>query len=334
MVCFTGVDRVEVQRRPMPAPGPGEVLIRTSHSLISTGTELLVLAGRGWSPLGTKLTELPHVGHCNAGTVVDVGDAVDRAWVGRRVATQGYHARFVTCAVAPSRDNWRSGVFAIPDGVSSADATVMSLAITAMHGLRRARLTWGESVAVAGLGLLGHLVVRLAAIAGATPIHGLSRSEERLAWLPRRPNIAGACVDLTRPSPRDPVDVVFETTGEPAAISGELALVRPGGRLVVLSSPGGSSSLDLHALCEVPSRSIIGVHVSSIPLHPTLDDPWALPAYVQLFFRYLVEQALVVSDLITFAVPGTDAADAYRMLARREQPVLTALLTWDGVARS
>src|SRR5678815_5916672 len=73
----------------------------------------------------------------------------------------------------------------------------------------------------------------------------------------------------------------------------------------VLSSPGGSSSLDLHALCEVPSRSIIGVHVSSIPLHPTLDDPWALPAYVQLFFRYLVEQALVVSDLITFAVPGT-----------------------------
>ena len=83
------------------------------------------------------------------GEVADVGADVDARWIGRRVATRGRHAAWI---VRPADD-----LRPLPGDVSDEEGTFATLSGVVMNGLRRAGLTWGESVAVVGLGLVGQL---------------------------------------------------------------------------------------------------------------------------------------------------------------------------------
>ena len=161
--------RVEIESRPMPEPGPGEVLLRTRRTLISGGTELTMLGGAStgdaWKRFGPPQK---NVGYSHVGDVIDVGSGVDAAWIGKRVATQCPHAAYVAIAVEPVPGQ-RSGIVPVPTGVSDEAATFCSLAAVAMNGIRRGALVFGESLAVVGLGLLGQLTTRLGTFAGAWP---------------------------------------------------------------------------------------------------------------------------------------------------------------------
>src|SRR5262249_38406569 len=154
--------RVEVRESAIPAPDEGEVLIRSRRSLISGGTELAIFehdpaTGRAWS----EFAHFPRrMGYSNAGVVADTGAGVPREWVGKRVVSRGCHAAWVTRPVGDLR--------VIPDDVPDDDAAFATLASVAMHGLRRATLTWGETVAVFGLGIMGQLSARFCEAAGAS----------------------------------------------------------------------------------------------------------------------------------------------------------------------
>ena len=149
-VVFVEAGRAEVLNQPMPAPAAGEVLIRTTRSLISTGTELMLLSGQArHNSVWAEITEFPfRPGYSNVGEVVETGAGVESCWLGRRVGTHMSHSAYVTCAVQALRP--------IPETVRDEDATFGTLAEVVMNGLRRAQLTWGESVAVVGLGLLAN----------------------------------------------------------------------------------------------------------------------------------------------------------------------------------
>src|SRR6185295_11632047 len=101
-------------------------------------------------------------------------------------------------------------------------------------------LTWGESVAVVGLGLLGQLAARIARIAGARPIFAIDPLAARLAALPSGPPYV----------PLPGVDLAVEASGNPRALPSQARLLRPQGRLLVLSSPSGPSAFDFHDLCN------------------------------------------------------------------------------------
>src|SRR5580704_17734398 len=93
-IIFTGKEKLELIDEPMPKPWPGQVLFKTSHSLISTGTESTVYtrncgAGTHWD----KWAQYPfYPGYLAAGKVVEVGPGVTGWKVGDRIAAHTGHS--------------------------------------------------------------------------------------------------------------------------------------------------------------------------------------------------------------------------------------------------
>jgi threonine dehydrogenase-like Zn-dependent dehydrogenase len=179
--------RTVLREVPPPALSPGSVLIGTRRSLISAGTErMLVEFGRGnllakarqqpdkvaqvidkartdgvVATLGavrSRLDEPLPLGYCNVGAVLEVGTGVSGFAVGDRVISNGAHAQVVS---APGNLCAR-----IPDAVTDDAAAFTVLGAVALQGLRLAAPTLGERFVVIGLGLVGLLAVQLLRAAG------------------------------------------------------------------------------------------------------------------------------------------------------------------------
>lgn len=195
---------VQVRDVPVPASRPGFVLVRTTHSLISAGTEGSTLKLGRMNPLekararpeqAMKLIELARsqglltaykvaqraldmpvaLGYSCAGVVEAVGPGCDGLNVGQVVACAGQgwasHAEFVSVP--------RRLCVPVPDGVAGEQACFATVGAIALQSLRIADLKLGESVAVIGLGLVGLLVCQLARANGCRVI-GLDIDPQRL----------------------------------------------------------------------------------------------------------------------------------------------------------
>jgi predicted dehydrogenase/threonine dehydrogenase-like Zn-dependent dehydrogenase len=174
--------QIEVADVPCPAVRPGHLLIQTTASLISAGTErMLVEFGRagliakaraqpekvkqvlakiktdGLFPtletVFSRLDEPLPLGYCNVGRVVEVGRGVEGFAVGDRVASNGQHAEMVC---VPS-----TLAAKIPDNVPDDAASFTVLGSIALHGIRLMNPTLGEGFVVVGLGLLGLMAVQI-----------------------------------------------------------------------------------------------------------------------------------------------------------------------------
>lgn len=168
--------QIEVADVPCPAVRPGHLLIQTTASLISAGTErMLVEFGRagllakaraqpekvkqvlakirtdGLFPtletVFSRLDEPLPLGYCNVGRVVEVGRGVEHFAVGDRVASNGPHAEMVCVPTTLAAK--------IPDSVPDDQASFTVLGSIALHGIRLMNPTLGEGFVVVGLGLLG-----------------------------------------------------------------------------------------------------------------------------------------------------------------------------------
>jgi len=174
--------RVELLEVPSPASKDGHLLIRTAASLISAGTERMLLDfGRAnllakasrqpekvqqvldrmktdgvlttLEAVAAKLDQPLVPGYCNVGTVLEAGANVQGFAPGDRVVSNGSHAEVVSVPVNLCAK--------IPDQVSNDSAAFTVLGAIALQGLRLAKPTLGETVAVIGLGLIGLLTVQL-----------------------------------------------------------------------------------------------------------------------------------------------------------------------------
>jgi len=193
--------RVVVTTAPSPGIRRGTVVVRSRAGLISAGTEgALVQFGR--SGLLEKIRSQPHqvqrvldkartdgvgptleavrdrltrptaTGYCQAGVVLECGDAVGPFAPGDRVVTNGPHAEVVRVPYNLAAK--------IPDGVSFEAAAFTPLAAIALQGVRLAEPSLGETVVVFGLGLIGQLTVQIARANGCRCI-GIDRDPDRVA---------------------------------------------------------------------------------------------------------------------------------------------------------
>jgi 2-desacetyl-2-hydroxyethyl bacteriochlorophyllide A dehydrogenase len=328
-IIFERPKMVGILDREKPRAAAGEILIETSVTLISTGTELTILSGdfppqSVWSRYGTY----PFVaGYSNVGSVAEVGNGVDREWLGRRVVTQTPHAAWVT---SPA-----SAAAVIPDEIPDDRAAFFALGGIVMNALRRAELVWGESAVVFGLGLLGQLAVRLAALAGVSRIFAVDISDQRLGLVPQTPPIK--CLNpLLDPVPAAIrklnrgrlADVAFEATGDPALIPSEITALRRQGRFVMLSSPRGKTSFDFHDLCNAPSYTIIGAHNTSHPEHPSADYVWNRIRHYELFFDCMADGKLEIDSLISHRIPYRSAPEVYAQLLVDRSSYMGVILDW------
>jgi predicted dehydrogenase/threonine dehydrogenase-like Zn-dependent dehydrogenase len=189
--------QVHVVEVPEPVLRPGAVLVRTSHSLISVGTESASLGGSGRresllvkairnpdmvrkvldrvSSQGLKSTvELVRsrisseqaAGYSCSGVVVDVAPGVTRCVPGDRVACCGAgYANHAAVNCVP-----QNLVAKLPEAVSFEEGAFATLGAIALHGVRRCGVALGDRVVVLGLGLIGQLTVQLLRASGAVVI--------------------------------------------------------------------------------------------------------------------------------------------------------------------
>lgn len=165
---------------PCPQPKSGEVLIATSKTLVSAGTErMLVDFGKAgllekaisqpdkvkmvleksktdgvkatYDAVKSKLDQPLPLGYCNVGVVVNGGNT--NFEVGTRVISNGKHAEMVRVS--------KNLVASVPDQVDDETASFTVLAAIAMQGIRLIKPTIGESIVVTGLGLIGLLAVQI-----------------------------------------------------------------------------------------------------------------------------------------------------------------------------
>ncbi|MHA6697200.1 bi-domain-containing oxidoreductase [Chryseobacterium sp. A321] len=186
---------------PAPQVARGAVLIQTTRSLVSLGTErMLVEFGKsnlvskarqqpdkvkqvldkikteGLMPtleaVFNKLGEPLPLGYCNVGKVIAVGEGVSEFKVGDRVASNGQHAEFVSIP--------KNLVAHIPDNVSDDEAAFTVIGSIGLQGIRLLDPTLGETVVVTGLGLIGLLTAQLL-IANGCKVIGVDIDESKLA---------------------------------------------------------------------------------------------------------------------------------------------------------
>jgi predicted dehydrogenase/threonine dehydrogenase-like Zn-dependent dehydrogenase len=214
---------------PAPRLDAGCVLIRTRCSLISAGTErMLVDFGRASmlekarqqpekvkmvldkvrtdglvatiGAVRSKLDQPLALGYCNAGIVVDVGRGVSAFRPGDRVVSNGAHASIVSVP--------KNLCARIPEGVDDESAAFTVLASIGLQGIRLAQPTLGETVVVTGLGLIGLMTVQMLRANGCRVL-GIDLDPARLALA----RTMGAST-INPAAGEDPVTAAMALTGD------------------------------------------------------------------------------------------------------------------------
>jgi len=179
--------RTIIQECPVPSVTPNTLLIKSTRSLISSGTERMLLdfgkasyiekalqqpekvrmvidkfrsegLSSTYKAVKSKLDVPIPLGYSNVGIVEEVGSSIKSFQPGDRVLSNGHHAEFVTvpenlCAK-------------IPDEVDDESAVFTVLSSVALQGVRLSQPTLGEAFVVMGAGLVGLLTTQLLRING------------------------------------------------------------------------------------------------------------------------------------------------------------------------
>src|SRR5262245_35862432 len=261
---------VAVADVPAPLAQPGFVLVRTSASLISAGTErLTVEAGQKnlvsraieqpalvkkvldkarnegvvatLDAVRSKLGSLTALGYSAAGIISTVGEGVSDLRVGDRVACAGVgYASHAEVLSVP-----RNLCVGLPGDVNFDHAAFGTVGAIALQGVRLAEPTLGESIVVIGLGLIGQLAVQLLTANGCR-VFGIDLDQKKID-LAKQLGANDGCRSETHAKTRvlewsrgrgaDAVLITAATSSsEPVELAGEIS--RPKGRVVVVGAVG------------------------------------------------------------------------------------------------
>lgn len=259
---------------PVPQVKSGCVLIQKTRTLVSLGTErMLVEFGKanlidkarqqpdkvkqvldkiktdGLQPtleaVFNKLGQPLPLGYCNVGKVVAVGRGVTEFVVGDRVASNGNHAEYVCVP--------KNLVAKIPDNVTDEEATFTVIGSIGLQGIRLLNPQLGECVVVIGLGLIGLVAVELLRANGCKVI-GIDFDQQKVDIAKDKGIYA-----INPKSGIDPVKYVEEMTGGVGA----------DGVLITASAKGDEV---IHQACLMSRKRGRVVLVGVIGLNMRRDD--------------------------------------------------------------
>ena len=352
---------------PPPALQPGFVLVRTAASLISAGTERMVIdlakksyLGKAqarpdlarqviqkaqkeglvntWKNVQSKLTRPLPLGYSAAGVVEAVGDGVSEFAVGDRVAMAGagYANHAEVCAVP------KNLVARIPEGVPFEDACYSTVAAIGLQGVRLAKPELGDNVVVLGLGLIGLITVQLCKAAGCRVL-GVDLDPKK-AELAKQlgaddavTNGAEAALEkLTNGRGADHVLITAATKSSgPIEAAGHFA--RHKGRVVAVGAVGMDVPRDLYYKKELE------LHIS-MSYGPGRYDPayeeggndypyayvrWTEQRNLEAVLNLMAEGKLDVATLTTHRFPIADALGAYGLIEAGSEPYVGLVLQYD-----
>ncbi|HYD20747.1 MAG TPA: bi-domain-containing oxidoreductase [Flavipsychrobacter sp.] len=352
---------------PVPMPRKGEVLIKTSCSLISLGTErMLVEFGKaGWinkarqqpdrvkmvlnkiktdglrptiETVFNKLGQPLPLGYCNSGVVAAVGKGVSEVKVGDRVASNGNHAEYVSVP--------QNLVAKIPDSVPDEDAAFTVIGAIGLQGIRLVNPGFGETVAVIGLGLIGQITAQLLKANGCRVI-GIDRDRKKLELA-----AANGIITMSADGNNDPVKFVQSLTDSNGAdaviitasskdnsiIAQAANMSRKRGRIVLIGAVGLNISradfyekeLSFQVSCSYGPGRYDPSYEQKGNDYPIGYVRWTEKRNFEAVLNALATGQLNVKPLITERIPINDYQKVYGNMS--DPNLVAGILTYDSTA--
>ncbi len=354
--------KTRVAEVPEPLARPGQVLIANRSSLLSAGTEKMVLELTKKSLLGkarerpdqvrrvlekmrneglfntlqqvqAKLDEPMTMGYCSAGLVLACGKGVESLKPGDRVASNGSHAGVVSvpknlCALIPENVSFEQGSFTV-------------LGAIALQGVRLSKLQLGETALVIGLGLVGQLAVQILRAAGVRvigtdPDEGRCRMALEFGAEAARPGISPREVEELTAGWG--ADAVLLTASTPSNGPMELAsqAVRKKGRIVLVGVVG--LELDRRPFYFKESEFVVSCSYGPGRYDPSYEEAgkdypapyvrWTEQRNLSAVLQLMAQGRLDVNRLITHRFPIEAGEKAYQLIETNSEPYLGILLQY------
>jgi predicted dehydrogenase/threonine dehydrogenase-like Zn-dependent dehydrogenase len=360
-----GDGRTLLAEIPESAAPRGGLVIRTTRSVISAGTERMLVdfSRSGWldkarqqpdkvlqllqkirtdglmptiEAVRDRLDQPLPLGYCNVGEVIEAGSDAAGFAPGDRVVSNGPHAEQV---IVP-----RNLCARVPASVSDDEAAFTVLGAIAMQGVRLAAPTLGERFVVTGLGLIGLITVQLLRASGCRVL-GID-PDARKAELARRFGAETVALDkgedplavaeaFTSGQGMDGVIITAATkSNEP--VSQGAKMCRKRGRIVLV----GVAGLDLDRADFYTKELTFQVSCSYGPgrYDPQYEEKgndyplgfvrWTEQRNFEAVLAMMQSGALDVKPLITHRFPFDEAPAAYELLATGSQPYLGILIEY------
>lgn len=359
--------KTTIEEVPIPVPGSGQVLVKVSASLVSAGTERMLvefaeksLVGKArlrpdlvkqvldrmrregvFVSLGAAFNRLDQpmpLGYSSAGTIITLGENVEGFKVGQRVACAGggyaVHAEY---NIVPS-----TLLTLLPNSVDFKSAAFTTLGAIAMHGFRLAEPQIGETVAIIGMGLLGLLTGQIAAAAGCRVL-GVEINPERItlaASLGLEAVLRDQAVESTQAftSSRgfDNVIICADTSSnDPVELAAFIA--RDRARVVATGAVGLTFPRKIYyekELSFINSRSYGPGRYDASYEENGKDYPigyvrWTEGRNFEAVVDLLANGKLKIAPMISHRFPIEEATEAYEIITgKKKEPFLGILLTY------
>jgi L-iditol 2-dehydrogenase len=344
---YRGVNDVRLETVPVPAIGPGELLVRV-HSCGVCGTDL--------KKISTGSHSAPRIfGHETSGVVAAVGEGVrdyspgDRVMVFHHIPCgKCFYCQSKTFAQCPTYKkvgctagfepsgggfaeyvrvmDWivTYGTVRIPDGTSFEQASFVEPVNTCMKGVEALHLHRGETVLAIGQGPIGIILSVLARQAGATLITS--------DLYPERLRIGSSFgLDLTIDASRANVvervreltegrgaDAVILAVGGNSLIRTAMDAARPGGRILLFAqTQHGEAVIDPAAIC-VDEKALVGSYSASVDLQ-------------QESIRFVMNREMDLERLVSHRFPLSESTQALD-LAAHPQPSSMKIMIQPGIS--
>ena len=357
---------IAIHEIPVPELLPCGILVQTHFSVISSGTERTKIETGEKSLLGkararpdlvrqvidfarsngiraayqkvqTRLDTLSPIGYSCSGTVLEVGKDVIGLRPGDRVACAGAgYANHSEVNFIP-----RNLAVRVPDGVALEHAAITTIGAIAIQGLRQAQISFGETVVVIGVGLIGILTVQLAKAAGCRVLavdvdegrvkHALSSGAQAgfLAGDPRLPELVAG---FSRMGADAALITAATHSSQPLELSTKL--LRDRGRIVIVGDVGldvPRTLLYSKELSVTLSRSCGPGRYDSTYEEGGIDYPigyvrWTEQRNMEAFVDYLSTGEVDVTSLLEQQRPLEEAPQAYDEI--RKTRTYTVLLRY------
>lgn len=356
-----------VEDVPIPTPREGQALVKVEASLVSAGTERMVVEFAEKSLVGkarsrpdlvkqvidkarreglvntahaafNRLDQPMALGYSSAGTIVGLGTNIQGLRVGQRVACAGggfaVHAEY---NIVP-----RNLLTALPPNVDFESAAFTTLGAIALHGFRLAKPQLGESVAVIGLGLLGLLTAQIASVAGCNVL-GIDMDTTRLALasslglqaVPRAQAMDSAQA-FTSNHGFDVILICADTSSnDPIELAGLIA--RDRARVVATGAVGLTIPRKIYYEKEIsfinsrsygPGRYDVNYEENGQD-YPLGYIRWTEGRNFEAVVDLMSNDKLKVKSLVTHRFPIEKATQAYDVITgKKKEPFLGVLLTY------
>lgn len=330
---------MELREESLPALGADDVLVETTCSAISGGTEMLVYQGRFPRDLETDSVisslrggfEYPlSYGYACVGKVVDIGSEVNSEWLNRFVfAFQPHISHFIAKA---------DSLFPIPDSISPENACFLPNMETAVNLVQDGAPILGERVLVLGQGVVGLLTASLLHEFPLERLVTADRFELRRkasieigvneSFDPEQKNLRNEVAGFhhtDQSAYAQNFDLTYELSGSPSALNDAITLTRFSGRIVIGSWYGEKrAEIDLGGSFHRSRIKLISSQVSSIA--PELSGRWNKARRFDVAWKAL--ERIKPEKWIKHRFPIEEAAEAYQLLDHHPQETIQILFTY------